>query len=178
MSRIPAIDPATAPATVKPLLDGVQNSLGLTPNMFRVAASSPAALEALVAFFGAVGKGSFDARTREAIALAISEANACDYCLSAHTALGKHAGLDEKALADARLGKSDDARRRMLMVLARAILDNRGRAIGALDEARRAGVTDAEIVEVVANVALTVFTNYLNELAGTDIDFPAVRHHR
>lgn len=177
MSRIPAIDPSTASNTVKPLLEGVQKGLGATPNMFRVAAQSPAALEALVSFFGAVGKGSFDARTREAVALAVSEANACDYCLSAHTALGKQAGLDENGLADARLGKSDDKRHAALLTLARVIVEKRGRVGGALDAARRADLTDADVIELVANVSLTLFTNYMNELACTDIDFPVVRHH-
>jgi uncharacterized peroxidase-related enzyme len=177
MSRIAAVDPETAPATVKPLLEGVARGLGVTPNLFRVAAQSPSALEALVSFFGAVGKGRLDARTREAIALAVSEANGCDYCLSAHTALGKGAGLDERAIAEARQGKSDDARRTMLLALARATVDNRGRVGGMFDEARRAGLSDAELVELIANVALTIFTNYLNEFAGTDIDFPVVRHH-
>lgn len=177
MSRIAAIEPSTAPAAVKSLLDGVQKGLGATPNLFRVAAQSPAALDALVGLFGATSKGSFNARTREAIALTVSEANGCDYCLSAHTALGKHAGLGDDALAMARDAKSNDAHVGALLALARAVVDHRGRASGALDEARRAGVSDPEVVEVVANVALTVFTNYLNELAGTDIDFPVVRHH-
>jgi uncharacterized peroxidase-related enzyme len=177
MSRIIAINPEIAPAAVKPLLEGVQKGLGATPNLFRVAAQSPAALEALVSFFGAVAKGSLDARSREAIALAVSESNGCDYCLSAHSALGKRAGLDERALSDARLGRSDDSRRAALLALARATVDHRGRVGGALDEARQAGLSDPEIVELVANVALTLFTNYLNELAGTDIDFPVVRHH-
>jgi uncharacterized peroxidase-related enzyme len=176
MSRIAAVNPETASAAVKPLLDGVQKGLGVTPNLFRVAAQSPAALEALVSFFGAVGKGSFDARTREAIALSVSEANACDYCLSAHCALGKGAGLDERSMAEARAGKSDDGRRAALLALARATLEQRGRVGSALEEARRAGVSDAEIVELVANVSLSIFTNYLNELAGTDIDFPPVHH--
>ncbi|MBX7079994.1 MAG: carboxymuconolactone decarboxylase family protein [Nannocystaceae bacterium] len=177
MSRIPAIHPETASATVAPLLEGVRKGLGVTPNLFRVAAQSPAALQAMVSFFGAVAQGSFDARTREAIALAVSEANACDYCLSAHTALGKGAGLDERAIADARVATSDDRRRAALLRLARATVDHRGRVGGALDEARREGLSDADVVEAVANVALTIFTNYLNELAGTDIDFPVVRHH-
>jgi uncharacterized peroxidase-related enzyme len=177
VSHIPAINPETAPAPVKPLLDGVQRGLGMIPNLFRVAAQSPAALDALVAFFGAVAKGSFDGRTREAIALAVSEANGCDYCLSAHTALGKQAGLDDRALSDARQGKSEDKRRATLLALARSTVANRGRVGDALGEARRAGLSDAEVVELIANVALTIFTNYLNELAGTDIDFPVVRHH-
>jgi uncharacterized peroxidase-related enzyme len=177
MSRIAAIDPSIASAAAKPLLDGVQKGMGMAPNTFRVAAQSPAALEALVSLFGATGKGSLDARTREAIALAVSEANGCDYCLSAHTAIGKRAGLSDGALEQARLAKSDDAHLGALLKLTRAIVDRRGRIGEGLDEARRAGVTDAEVVEVVANVALTTFTNYLNEVAGTDIDFPIVRHH-
>jgi AhpD family alkylhydroperoxidase len=177
MSRIAAIDPSTAPATVKPLLDGVQKGMGVTPNLFRVAGQSPAALESLVAQFGAAGKGSFDARTREAIALTVSESNACDYCLSAHCLLGKRAGLNDDALANARVGKSDDPHLGALLKLARTIVDRRGRVGDALDEARRSGISDAEVVELVANVALTTFTNYLNEVAGTDIDFPVVRHN-
>jgi len=175
--RIDAIDPKTASSDVKPLLDGVQKGLGVIPNLFRVAARSPAALESLVALFGATGKGTFDARTREAIALAVSEANACDYCLSAHTSLGKKAGLPDDAIARARDARSDDARLQAILGLTRAIVDHRGRAGSAFDETRRAGLSDGEIVEVVANVALTVFTNYLNELAETEIDFPIVRHH-
>ncbi len=177
MSRIVAIDPQTAPAAVKPLLDGVQKGLGVTPNLFRVAAQSPAALEALVSFFGAVGKGKLGARAREAIALAVSESNACDYCLSAHTALGVQAGLTPAAVESARLGESGDPGQAALLALARAVVERRGRIGEGLEQARRAGVTDPEIVEVVANVALTIFTNYLNEVAGTDIDFPVVRHH-
>jgi uncharacterized peroxidase-related enzyme len=176
MSKIAAIDPTTAPADVQPLLEGVKRDLGGVPNMFRVAAQSPAALEALVSFFGAVGKGRFDAKTREAIALAVSEAAGCDYCLSAHTALGKHAGLDERALEEARHGRSDDPRRASLLALARAVVQRRGRVGSALDDARRAGLSDADLVEVVANVALTTFTNTLNEFAETEIDFPVVRH--
>jgi len=174
--RIDAIDPKTASSDVKPLLDGVQKGLGVIPNLFKVAAQSPAALESLVALFGATGKGTFDAKTRESIALAVSEANACDYCLSAHTYLGKHAGLRDEAIGRARDAKSDDARLQAILGLARAIVDHRGRASTALDEARGAGLKDGEIVEVVANVALTIFTNYLNELAGTEIDFPVVHH--
>jgi uncharacterized peroxidase-related enzyme len=176
MSRIPAIDPSTAPETVRPLLDGVQKGLGATPNLFRVAAQSPAALESLVAQFGATGKGGLPARAREAIALAVSEANACDYCLSAHTALGRRAGLDDHALDQARSGRSDDAHLDALLALARTVVARRGQVGDALDAARRAGVTDAEVVELVANVALTIFTNYLNLVAGTDIDFPLVAH--
>jgi uncharacterized peroxidase-related enzyme len=176
MSRIAAIDPSTAPETVRPLLAGVQKGMGMTPNMFLVAAQSPAALESLVAQFGAIGKGSLNARTREALALAVSESNACDYCLSAHAALGKRAGLSDHAVEQARSGDADEAHLRALLKLARAVVERRGHVGDAVEAARTSGVTDAQIVEVVANVALTLFTNYLNVVAGTDIDFPVVQH--
>jgi uncharacterized peroxidase-related enzyme len=176
MSYITAIDPSTAPPTVRPLLDGVQKGMGATPNMFRVAAQSPVALESLVAQFGAMDKGSFNARTREALALVVSESNACDYCISAHTMLGRRAGLNDEALEQVRFGKSDDAHLDALLKLARTVVNRRGHIGDALDEARRSGITDAEIVELLASVALTTFTNYLNVVAGTEIDFPVVRH--
>jgi uncharacterized peroxidase-related enzyme len=174
MSHIPPVDKSTAPAPVSSLLEGVNRGLGMTPNMFRVAGQSPAVLDALVGFFGAVSKGRLSAAAREAIALAVSEANGCDYCLSAHSALGERAGLDDQARARARRGQSDDRRLASLLALALGTLDARTRSGRVLEDARRAGLSDAEILEVVANVALTVFTNYLNQVAGTEIDFPVV----
>jgi uncharacterized peroxidase-related enzyme len=177
MSRIPAVDPASATGPVKPLLDGVHRGLGATPNLFRVAAQSASALEGMVMLFGAVAKGQLDAKTREAVALAVSEANGCDYCLSAHTALGRQAGLSDEALAGAREGRGDDPRGTAVLRLARTIVERRGHLGDAeLVEARRAGLTDGEIIEVVVNVALTTLTNYLNVVAATEIDFPIVRH--
>lgn len=177
MSRIPAVDPAASTGHVKTLLAGVQKGLGVTPNLFRVAAQSPAGLEALTSLFGAVSKGRLDAKTREAIALTVSEINACDYCLSAHTALGRGAGLGDADLEKARDASAADPRLAATLRFARSVTVNRGHASEAdLAEVRRAGLGDAEIVDVVANVALTTFTNYLNEVAGTEIDFPLVRH--
>src|SRR5437762_1763539 len=95
MSRIPAVQSTDADPKARPLLDAVAESLGVTPNLFKVAAQSPAALEGLLGLNAALAGGAFDAKTREAIALAVAEANACDYCLSAHAALGKHAGLSD-----------------------------------------------------------------------------------
>ena len=178
MSRIPAVDPAASTGNVKTMLAGVQKGLGMTPNLFRVAAQSPAALEALTSLFGAVSKGRLDAKTREAIALTVSEINACDYCLSAHTALGRGAGLGDADLDKARDASAADPRLAAILRFARSVTVNRGKATEAdLAEVRRAGLADGEIVDLVANVALTTFTNYLNEVAGTEIDFPVVRHH-
>jgi uncharacterized peroxidase-related enzyme len=177
MSRIPTVDPEHATGEVKKLLEGVKQSLGATPNLFRTTARSPAALSAMVGFFGAVGGGKLNARTREAIALAVSELNACDYCLSAHSALGKGAGLGEKDLTLARDGSATDPRMGAAVRLARAIAERRGHpGDAALRDAEASGLGHEEILEVIANVALTTFTNYVNEIAGTDIDFPVIRH--
>lgn len=177
MSRIAAVDPSAATGTVKTLLDGVQKGLGVTPNLFRVAAQSTSVLEALVSMFGATSKGHLDAKTREAIALTVSEIDACDYCLSAHSLLGKGAGLNEGDVDKAREAKADDARLAATLAFAKAITEKRGRVSEAdVAAVRRAGIGDAEILDVVANVALTTFTNYLNEIAKTEIDFPAVTH--
>jgi uncharacterized peroxidase-related enzyme len=177
MSRIPAIELASATGSVKSLLDGVQKGLGATPNLFRVAAQSPAVLEGMVGLFGAVAKGKLGARVRESIALTVSEVDACDYCLSAHTALGKGAGLTEEAMTSARDARAEDPRVAATLHFARLVTEKRGHvAEGDVVEARRAGLSDADLVEVVANVALTTFTNYLNEVAGTEIDFPVIAH--
>jgi uncharacterized peroxidase-related enzyme len=177
MSRIPAIDPSTATGTVKTLLEGVQKGLGVTPNLFRVAAQSPSVLEALTSLFGATSKGHLDAKTREAIALTVSEIDSCDYCLSAHSLLGKGAGLTEGDLDKAREAKADETRLAATLAFAKAITEKRGRVSDAdVAAVRRAGISDAEVLDVVANVALTTFTNYLNEVAETEIDFPVVTH--
>jgi uncharacterized peroxidase-related enzyme len=178
MSRIPAVEPSTATGTVKTLLEGVQKGLGVTPNLFRVAAQSPSVLEALTSLFGATSKGHLDARTREAIALTVSEIDACDYCLSAHSVLGKGAGLTEGDLHKAREAKADDTRLAATLAFAKAVTEKRGRVSdGDVTAVRRAGISDAAMLDVVANVALTTFTNYLNEVARTEIDFPVVTHH-
>jgi len=178
MSRIPAVNPSTATGTTKTLLDGVQRGLGVTPNMFRVAAQSTPVLEALTAMFGAASKGHLDAKTREAIALTVSEIDGCDYCLSAHSFLGKGAGLGEGDLDKAREAMADDARLAATLAFAKTITEKQGRVSDQdVVAVRRADLSDAELLDVVTNVALTTFTNYLNEVAKTEIDFPVVTHH-
>jgi len=175
MTRLPLIDP-NAPGAAKATLDAVHAQLKMVPNLFRVAANSPAALSALVGMEGALGKGVLRARVREQIAIAVAQENGCDYCLSAHTAIGKMIGVTEPQLAGARAGKSDDAKVDAMLSFAVRLLRERG-AVSAteLAEAKAAGVSDAEIVEIVAAVALNVFTNYLNIAADTEIDFPVLR---
>src|SRR5262249_49762833 len=146
---------------------------GIIPNMTRLMAVSPPVLEAYVGFIGALGQGVLPARVREQLALDIGEANHCDYCVSAHTALGQRAGLTEKDILDSRRAASADPKADVLLRFARKVLDNRGEIEDAdLAAVRKAGYGDAEIAEVVAHVGLNVFTNYFNNVAGTVIDFP------
>jgi len=176
MSILATPAPSETTPEAQTALAAVQSSLGIVPNLFRVAANSPAALNALVGLNGALAKGRLRAKVRESIALEVAQQNGCDYCLSAHTALGKGAGLSDADLAAARVGKATDPHADAILALAGAIVRQRG-AVGAkaIAAARAADLTDGEIVEVVAHVALNVFTNYLNILAGTEIDFPIVR---
>jgi uncharacterized peroxidase-related enzyme len=176
MSTIAPLANEQATPEAQATLTAVHAALGLTPNLFRVAANSTAALTGLVGLNGALGRGSLRAKVREALALDIAQINGCDYCLSAHSALGKAAGLNEADIAAARAGEAADPHTEAILRLAGEIVRQRG-AIGpdALGRAKAAGVTDAEVVEIVAHVALNVFTNYLNIVAGTEIDFPVVR---
>jgi uncharacterized peroxidase-related enzyme len=177
MSRIhtPASIEA-APATARPLLEAVKKQLGTVPNLFRVVANSPAALEGYLGLNGALAKGGLDARTRERIALAIAEVDGCNYCLSAHSYIGKNlAKLDDAEIEANRNGSSHDPKAAAAVRFAVKIARERGHVSSAdLAEARSAGFDDAQLIEIVAHVALNILTNYVNEVAGTEIDFPAV----
>lgn len=176
MSRIPAVDPSTTAGKTRELLAGVQKSLGATPNLYRVVAQSPAALDGVLGLTGALARGRLGPRLREQIALTVAEANACDYCLSAHSALGKGLRLSDAELALARQARASDPRDDAALRFAARIVERRGRVDDAdLAEVRRAGFDDGQIVEIVANTVLNVFTNYLNQVAETEIDFPIVR---
>ncbi len=179
MPRLTAIDPAQTEGKTKALLDGVQKALGMTPNLVRTLANSPAALEAFLSFGQALGRGNLDAETREAIALAVAGENGCDYCASAHTAAGGRLGVPPEELRANLEGHSGDPKRGAILRFARAVVVERGWVSDAdLSEARAAGLSDGEITEVVAAVAANIFTNYLNHVAGTEVDFPLVQTGR
>lgn len=167
----------TAPAASQPLLQQVKAQLGSAPNLFRVVANSPAALQGYLGLSGALAKGALPAPTRERIALAIAEFNGCDYCLSAHTYLGTHvAKLGADEIAANRDGRSLDPAADAAVRFAVQVAQARGKVADAdLDAVRAAGYDDGQIVEIVQHVALNVWTNYLNNVAGTEVDFPAVR---
>jgi len=174
--HIPALDPAHATGKSKQLLDAVHAKLGVVPNLYRVFAHSPAAFEGFLHFGQALAGGVLDAKLREQIALTVAEINDCDYCRAAHTFIGGKVGLSDRALTDARQARAADPRAAAILALARDIVIQRGNLGEAgLQTARAAGLTDAEIIETVANVALNIFTNYTNHIARTVVDFPAAK---
>ena len=175
MPRISPIDPTTATGETAAHLATARKMFGGTPNLITTAANSSAAVGAMVSLFAAVGKSTLGAKTGALLALAVAPSPGCRYCLSAHSAIGSSLGFTQAALAAAQHAKSTDRRIEALLTLAVAINQSRGQLADAtLAAARAAGVTDAEIVDVVAHVALNVFTNYLNNVAQTTIDFPVV----
>lgn len=177
MSRIPTPDTVeAAPASAQPLLDAVKKQLGSVPNMFRLIANSPAALEGYLGMSGALSKGALPPATRERIALAVAEINGCSYCLSAHTYLGKKlAKLDEGEIAANRKGSSMDPKAAAAVRFAANIVRMRGQVgVEDIQAVKAAGYDDAQVLEIVLHVALNTWTNYVNEVFKTDVDFPVV----
>jgi uncharacterized peroxidase-related enzyme len=177
MSRlnIPTVD--TAPEASKPLFAAVKQQLGVVPNLMKVVGNSPAALEGYLSLNGALAKGKLNVKLRESIALAVAEFNGCDYCLSAHDYLGRNvAKLSQGEIDAARIGFSDNNYDNAALHFARRVAESRGRVSDAdLATLRAAGFDEAGVIEIVVTVALNVLTNYVNNVAQTDIDFPEVR---
>jgi uncharacterized peroxidase-related enzyme len=181
MPRIAA--PATiegSPAASQPLLESVKKLFGSVPNLFRTVANSPAALQGYLGLNGALAKGKLSAATRERIALTVAEINSCGYCLSAHSYIGKNlVKLDDNEIAANRDASSSDPKAEAALRFAAKVVHARGHVSDAdLAEVKRAGYDDAEVIEIVAHVALNTLTNYVNEVAKTDIDFPVVAAKR
>lgn len=175
MQRITAVNPAEATGAAKRLLDGVQAKLGLTPNLMRTMAVSPAVLEAYLTFSGTLAKGALDAKFREQLALTVAQANSCEYCLAAHTAIGQMTGLTTEQIHASREAKDAQAKREAGLRFAQTLVVARGEVSdAALAAVKAAGYSEAEIAEMVAHVALNIFTNYFNHVARTEVDFPPV----
>ena len=177
MSRIPT--PATieaAPSAARPLLEVVKKQLGVVPNMFRLIANSPAALEGYLGLSGALNKGRLPAATRERLALAVAEVNGCNYCLSAHTYLGRHlARLDDAEMSANRNGASQDPKADAAVRFAAKLVRERGHVSEAdVKAVKAAGYDDAQLIEIVLHAALNTWTNFINVVGDTDIDFPVV----
>ena len=175
MSRLASINPAEAMGEARQLLDAVQGALGVTPNFVKVFATAPKALGGYLQLSGSLKNGLLDEATQERLALAVGEANACQYCVSAHTAIGSKAGLDSDEIAANRAGSSGDAKAAAALTFARKLVENQGDVTSAdIQAVRNAGFGDGEIVEIIAHVALNILTNYLGKVGQVEIDFPKV----
>lgn len=175
MSRINIVTNETANSEQKTLLDSIQSQLGMVPNFLKIFANSPAALSAFLGLHGIAGQGSLDAQTRERIALGVAQQNACEYCLSAHSAIGRKAGLNTAEIQANRAGTSQDAKAAVAVKFARSLVENMGEVTTAeILEARNAGYSDAEIVEIITHVGMNILTNMIGKASRVEIDFPKV----
>jgi uncharacterized peroxidase-related enzyme len=174
-TRLQPVDAAKATGQTKEVLDVVNKKFGNVPNVFKIMANSPAALNGYLAFNEALSKGVLSAKLREQIAITCAEVHLCEYCLSAHHAIGKSIGMSDAELAEARNERSAEKKNDAAMSLARLLITSRAEMNDNSFNQFRDDLTDAEITEVIANVALNVFTNYFNLVAQTEIDFPRVK---
>jgi uncharacterized peroxidase-related enzyme len=175
MSRVQLIDSSNTTANRQALLEQVHKAFGATPNMFRAVANSPAALKSMWGAFGALGSGVLGAKLGEQIAVAIADRNRCEYCLAAHTVLGKGAGVSSEEMTAAQAGHSADPKTAAVLTFALKVVSNRAQlSDGDFQELRNAGYDDEHIVEILAHVALNIFTNYVNVAFEVPVDFPKV----
>ncbi len=173
LPRIKPLDPKTTTGPSREIFDGVQAKIGMVPNLYRTLGHSPAALSAYLALNEKLRSATIGLTLREKIALAISQTNGCGYCISAHSMLARMSGVDDKGVEDARAGRSSDLREAASLALAVRLVTDRGWVSDEhLAAARTAGLSDAELVEIVAIVATLTLSNYANHLAHTEIDFP------
>ena len=175
MARIQPVNSKIADSTTAELLVTVKKKMGVVPNIIATMANSPAVAQAYLGFSQALATGSLSAKLREQLALVVGETNSCAYCVAAHTALGKAAGLSEGETCDARRATSHNEKEQAALHFARKLVEDRGLVTDRdVEQLRQAGYNDGEIAEIVASVALNIFTNYFNHVAGTEIDFPTV----
>lgn len=175
MPRIQPVDHAKATGPAKEYLDGIKAKLGATPNIFKTFALSPAVGEFYAAQGAALAKSTLPAALREQLALTVAGANACDYCASAHTLMGKKAGVADDELPAALKGKSKDQKAQAALTFAKKIVDAKGKLNDAdVKAVKDAGFSDAEVLEIIAVVAANIFTNYFNHIVDTEVDFPHI----
>lgn len=174
MQRLKVIETETATGKVKELFAAVNSKLGSVPNMFRTMGNSPAVLGAYLSFNSAMGESTLGAKLGELIALTVANANGCDYCNAAHSFIGeKMVRIDAASLADAREGRSTDAKIQAALDFARTLVQKKGHVSDLdVDAVRKAGYSEAGIAEIIAHVALNIFTNYFNNAARVEVDFP------
>jgi uncharacterized peroxidase-related enzyme len=175
MSRINIVTKETANVEQKPLLESIQSQLGMVPNFLKAFANSPAALRAFLGLHAIANEGSLDPQTRERIALGVAQQNSCEYCVSAHTAIGRKAGLTAVEIEANRKGTSLDTKAAVAVKFAQSLVENMGEVTTAeIVEARIAGYSDAEIVEIITHVGMNILTNMIGKVGRIEIDFPKV----
>lgn len=175
MARITIVSNEAANPTQAELFGAIQSQLGMVPNFLRVFGNSPDALKAFLGLHHIAGAGSLDPQTRERIALALAEQNSCEYCLSAHTAIGRKAGLSDAEMDANRAGGSQNAKAATAVKFARSLVQHTGSVTTEeLNEMRAAGYSDSDIVEVITHVGMNILTNLLGKAGRVDIDFPKV----
>jgi uncharacterized peroxidase-related enzyme len=177
MARLKALSPEEALGKTKELFTAIEGKLGMVPNMMRTMGNSSVVLEGYLNLSGALSNGSLGAKTGELIALAVAESNSCDYCLSAHTYIGANlVHIDSETLQNARTGKASDAKTIAILGFARTLVSKSGLVTdNDVQNIKSAGLSDGEVGEIVAHVALNILTNYFNNTANTDNDFPVVK---
>lgn len=179
MTRVSLIDSSNTTADRAALLTQIHNAFGATPNMFKAVANSPAALKSMWGAFAALGGGVIPAKLGEQIAVAVADRNACEYCLAAHTALGRKAGASAEEMSAAQGGQATDPKTAAALRFALQLVEARGQVSQAdVQAVRAAGFDDEAIVEILAHVALNLFTNYVNVAFAVPVDFPGVKLRR
>ncbi len=175
MARLNTVDPKQATGKAKELLDGVQSQLKMVPNLMKVLANSAAALDAYLSFDSKLSHGLLKPKLRELISVVVAEENSCEYCLSAHTAIGKMVGLKDEQILAGRKFDTGDTKIDAALHFVQEITARRGQVDNsAIETVRKAGYTDGEIAEIIANVGLNLFTNYFNNAVKTEVDFPNI----
>lgn len=175
MPRIHPLNPEAAHPKAAELLTGIQRQLGVLPNIFKTLAHAPAALSGYLNLAKSLGSGALSAASREQIALAVAGTNRCGYCASAHTAMAQQTGVSTEELGRNLNAKSEDPRTQAVLTFVNRVVTLRGNVTDAdLAQVRAAGLSDGEIVEIIANIAVNIFTNYLNLVARPEVDFPIV----
>lgn len=175
MNRINVVNNDNANTDQKALLDAVHAQLGMVPNFLRVFANSPAALKSFLGLHQIASSGTLDAPTRERIALALAQQNSCEYCVSAHTAIGRKAGLNPAEIESNRAGTSQDAKAAAAVRFARSLVEHKGEVTTAeIAAVRNAGYTESDIVEIITHVGMNLLTNILGKASRVEIDFPKV----
>jgi uncharacterized peroxidase-related enzyme len=176
MTRLQALQTDQATGKTKELFTAIESKLGMVPNMMKTMGNSSAVLDGYLSLSGALGNGNLNAHVGELIAMAVAESNRCNYCLSAHTYIGTNlVNINADELSNARQGNASDAKTDAILKFAKLLVSKNGLVTDEdVNTIKNAGASEAEIGEVVAHVALNIFTNYFNNTANTFIDFPEV----